>query len=166
MRAVLQRCNNARVIVEEKSVGEIKKGFVVFLGIGKNDTDSDLDYLVKKICGLRIFEDENEKMNLSPINVGAELLVISNFTLYANTSHGFRPDFLDSMMPQGAKEYVDKFIQKCKAQNVFKRIETGVFGADMEVQVSNDGPVNIIFDTKGEKKWKKKKDLLPLHLLM
>lgn len=150
MRAVLERCNKAKVIVNSEVVGEINKGFVVFLGIGKDDTEKDLDYLVKKICGLRIFEDENNKMNLNPKSVQAELLVISNFTLFANTSHGFRPDFLNSMMPEGAKKYVDKFIEKCKAQNTFKKVASGIFGADMEVLVSNDGPVNIIFDTKRE----------------
>lgn len=148
MRAILQRCNNAQVIVNNKIVGKISKGFVVFLGIGKDDTEQDLNYLVKKICGLRIFEDENQKMNLNPASVKADMLVISNFTLYANTSHGFRPDFLDSMMPSRAEEYVNKFIENCKAEQVFKNIATGIFGADMKVEVSNDGPVNIIFDTK------------------
>ena len=104
MKAVIQRCNNASVEVDKKIVGKIGKGFVVFLGIGKNDTDEDLNYLVKKISGLRIFEDENQKMNLSISQIQGEMLVISNFTLYANTSHGFRPDFLNSMMPQRAEE--------------------------------------------------------------
>lgn len=148
MRAVLQRCINAQVKVNNKIVGEINNGFVVFLGIGKNDNEQDLNYLVKKICGLRIFEDQNEKMNLNPKSVGADLLVISNFTLYANTTHGFRPDFLESMMPIRAEEYVNKFIDECKKQNVFNKICSGVFGADMNVIVSNDGPVNIIFDTE------------------
>lgn len=148
MRAVLQRCLSANVKVDNEIVGQIDKGFVVFLGIGKNDTEKDIDYLVKKICGLRIFEDSNEKMNLNAQSVGAEMLIISNFTLYANTTHGFRPDFLDSMMPTRAEEFVNKFVEKCKGNNVFKKISTGQFGADMKVTVVNDGPVTIIFDTE------------------
>ena len=150
MKAVIQRCNNASVEVDKKIVGKIGKGFVVFLGIGKNDTDEDLNYLVKKISGLRIFEDENQKMNLSISQIQGEMLVISNFTLYANTSHGFRPDFLNSMMPQRAEEYVNKFIDNCKQTNCFKNIQTGIFGADMKVLVENDGPVSIIIDTENK----------------
>ena len=150
MKAVIQRCNKASVEVDNKIVGKINKGFVVFLGIGKNDTDDDLNYLVKKISGLRIFEDENQKMNLSISQINGEMLVISNFTLYANTSHGFRPDFLNSMMPQRAEEYVNKFIENCKQTNCFKNIETGIFGADMKVCVENDGPVSIIIDTENK----------------
>ena len=150
MKAVIQRCNSACVEVDKKIVGKIGKGFVVFLGIGKNDTDEDLNYLVKKISGLRIFEDENQKMNLSISQIQGEMLVISNFTLYANTSHGFRPDFLNSMMPQRAEEYVNKFIDNCKQTNCFKNIQTGIFGADMKVLVENDGPVSIIIDTENK----------------
>ena len=135
MKAVIQRCNNASVEVDNKIVGKINKGFVVFLGVGKNDTDEDLNYLVKKISGLRIFEDENQKMNLNISQIDGEMLVISNFTLYANTSHGFRPDFLNSMMPQRAEEYVNKFIEECEKTNCFKKINTGKFGADMKVLV-------------------------------
>lgn len=152
MRVVLQRVLDAKVEVEGKVVGQIDRGFVVFLGIGQDDTDKDLDYIVKKVCGLRIFEDENEKMNLSPKDVGAEMLVISNFTLYGNTSHGFRPDFFASMRPAGAKEYVDKFVDNCKQQNAFNKIQTGIFGADMKVSVTNDGPVTIIIDSKENNK--------------
>ena len=147
MKAVIQRCLKAQVSVEEKVVGSIDKGFVVFLGIGKDDTDADLNYLVRKISGLRIFEDENAKMNKSILDINGEMLVISNFTLYANTSHGFRPDFINSMMPQRAKEYVDKFIENCKNTNCFKKINTGIFGADMKVSVENDGPVTIIIES-------------------
>ena len=159
MKAVIQRCLKAQVEVEGKIVGDISKGFVVFLGIGKNDTDEDLQYLVRKISGLRIFEDENQKMNKSISQVDGEMLVISNFTLYGNTSHGFRPDFFDSMMPQRAEEYVNKFVEECRKTNCFKKINTGVFGADMKVSVENDGPVTIIMETE-KTKWKKKKDLL------
>lgn len=148
MRAVLQRVISANVTVDGSSVGSIKKGFVVFLGIGKNDSEKVLDYLVKKICGLRVFEDENGKMNLDAKIVNAQMLVISNFTLFANTTHGFRPDFLESMPPTQAKEYVEKFIAKCIKQDCFEKIETGIFGADMQVNCTNDGPVTIIFDTE------------------
>ena len=157
MRAVVQRCLDAKVEVDNKIIGQIDNGFVVFLGIKNTDTDIDLDLLVKKICGLRIFEDENCKMNLSPKDTNAGLLVISNFTLYANTRHGFRPDFMQSMSPQGAKIFIDKFIEKCKQQNVFKTVQSGQFGADMKVSVTNDGPITIIIDTENLK-WKKKKD--------
>ena len=148
MRAVVQRVLDAKVEVEGKIVGNIERGFVVFLGIGKDDTQKDLDFLVKKVCGLRIFEDENERMNLSPTAIGAEMLVISNFTLFGDLSNGFRPDFFGSMPPQEAKEYVEKFVSLCKQQNSFKKIQTGIFGADMKVSVTNDGPVTIIIDTK------------------
>lgn len=160
MKAVIQRCLSAQVEVENKVVGKIKRGFVVFLGVGKNDTDKDLEYLVKKISGLRIFEDENCKMNLSPSQIEGEMLVISNFTLYANTSHGFRPDFFDSMMPQRAEEMYEKFIVNCKQTGAFKNIEHGIFGADMKVCVENDGPVTIIIESE-KNIWKTKKDLLP-----
>ena len=148
MKAVIQRCLNAQVEVDNQIVGKINKGFVVFLGIGKNDSDSDLEYLVKKVSNLRIFEDENAKMNLSINQINGEMLVISNFTLYGNTKRGFRPDFFDSMMPQRAEEYVNKFIEECKKTNCFKNIQTGIFGADMKVSVVNDGPVTIIIDTE------------------
>lgn len=148
MKAVLQRVQWAEVVVNKKDRRKIGQGFVVFLGVGKNDTEKDLNYLVKKICGLRIFKDENDKMNLNPASIGAEMMVISNFTLYANTSGGFRPDFLRSMPPKEAEKFVIGFIEKCQEQQVFKRIESGEFGADMQVTCVNDGPVNIIFDTE------------------
>ncbi|MBQ3214040.1 MAG: D-tyrosyl-tRNA(Tyr) deacylase [Clostridia bacterium] len=151
MKAVIQRCLSASVEVDKKIVGDINKGFVVFLGIGKDDSDKDLEYLVRKISGLRIFEDENQKMNKSISQVDGEMLVISNFTLYANTTHGFRPDFINSMMPQRAEEYVNRFVEECRKTNCFKKINTGVFGADMKVKVENDGPVTIIIESEKAK---------------
>ncbi len=151
MKAVIQRCLSASVEVDKKIVGEIQKGFVVFLGVGKDDTDEDLQYLVRKISGLRIFEDENQKMNKSILQVDGEMLVISNFTLYANTSRGFRPDFINSMMPQRAEEYYKKFVEECSKTNCFKKINTGIFGADMKVCVENDGPVTIIIESEKAK---------------
>lgn len=152
MRAIVQRCNRAQVTVDKKVVGKIDNGFVCFVGAKKGDEQKDLDYVVKKVCGLRIFCDENDKMNLSPHDVGAELLVISNFTLYANTTHGFRPDFFESMPPQEAKIMIDQFVEKCKEQNTFKKIETGVFGAHMQVDVENNGPITIIIDSTDYKR--------------
>lgn len=151
MKAVIQRCLSASVEVDKKIVGDINQGFVVFLGIGKDDTDKDLEYLVRKISGLRIFEDENQKMNKSISQIEGEMLVISNFTLYANTTHGYRPDFINSMMPQRAEEYVNKFVEECRKTNCFKKINTGVFGADMKVKVENDGPVTIIIESEKAK---------------
>ena len=151
MKAVIQRCLSASVEVDKKIVGDINKGFVVFFGIGKDDTDKDLEYLVRKISGLRIFEYENQKMNKSISQIDGEMLVISNFTLYANTTHGFRPDFINSMMPQRAEEYVNRFVEECRKTNCFKKINTGVFGADMKVKVENDGPVTIIIESEKAK---------------
>ncbi len=151
MRAVVQRVLNANVEVDNKIIGKIDKGFVVFLGVKNTDNESDCLKLAKKICGLRIFEDENGKMNLSPQKVGADLLVISNFTLYGNTSHGFRPDFLESMPPQGAEILYEKFIENCKNENTFKLVQHGKFRADMKVNVVNDGPITIIIDTENLK---------------
>ena len=151
MKAVIQRCLKANVSVNNEVVGKINKGFVVFLGIGKNDTDDDLNYLVKKISNTRIFEDENGKINKSISQVEGEMLVISNFTLYANTIHGNRPDFINSMMPQRAEEFIQKFIINCKETNCFKKIESGIFGADMKVNVENDGPFTIIMESEKRK---------------
>lgn len=152
MRAVVQRCSEAQVAVDGNVVGKIEKGFVCFVGVNKNDDEKDIDYLVKKVCGLRIFCDQAGKMNLAPKDVEAELLVISNFTLYANTSHGFRPDFFESMPPQEAKIMIEKFVSRCTEQKTFKKINTGIFGADMHVDVKNDGPITIIIDSKDCKK--------------
>ena len=151
MKAVIQRCLKAKVTVNNEVVGKIDKGFVVFLGIGKNDTEDDLNYLVKKISNTRIFEDENCKINRSISQVNGEMLVISNFTLYANTIHGNRPDFIDCMMPQRAEEFIQKFIENCKQTNCFKKIESGIFGADMKVSVENDGPFTIIMESEKRK---------------
>jgi len=148
MKLVIQRVSKASVEVENKIIRQIKKGFLVFLGVGPEDNYETADFLVEKLCNLRVFEDENQKMNKSISQVEGEMLVISNFTLYGNTSHGFRPDFFDSMMPQRAEEYVNKFIEECEKTNCFKKINTGKFGADMKVNVINDGPVTIIMESE------------------
>ncbi len=152
MKAVIQRCKNASVAVEGKVIGEISHGFMVLLGIGADDTEWDIQYLARKIAGLRIFEDENEKMNYNIEKVNGELLIISNFTLYGNAYDGFRPSFSDAMMPAKAEDMYNKFIEECK-KYPFHKIATGSFGADMQIDVHNDGPVTIIIESeKGRKK--------------
>ena len=152
MRAVIQRCKEATVKVDEKIVGQIFHGFMVLLGIGEDDTDWDISYLARKIAGLRIFEDADGKMNYSIDKVDGELLIISNFTLYGNPYDGFRPSFSHAMMPAKAEDMYNKFIEECK-KYPFKKVQTGQFGGDMQIDVHNDGPVTIIIESeKGRKK--------------
>ena len=151
MKAVIQRCNNAQVIVEGNTVGKINKGFLVLLGVGNTDTEWDIRYLARKIAGLRIFEDDQGKMNLNISQVNGEALIISNFTLYGNSYDGFRPSFSDAMMPAKAEEFYNKFIEECKKYD-FKNIQTGIFGADMKIDISNDGPVTIIIESEKARK--------------
>ncbi len=151
MKAVIQRCHQAQVVVEGKVVGDIGKGFLVLLGVGATDTEWDIKYLTRKIAGLRIFEDENGKMNLNISQIGGELLVVSNFTLYGNAYDGFRPSFSDAMMPARAEEFYNKFVQECQ-QYDFKKIQTGVFGADMTIDIKNDGPVTILIESEKARK--------------
>lgn len=146
MRAVVQRVLEANVKVDGKIVGEINKGLLVFLGVGKEDTEEDLEYLVNKVLGLRIFEDENEKMNLSLMDIKGELLVVSQFTLYGDVRKGKRPSFTESAPPDIAEEIYLKFIDKCKDMGI--KTEKGLFGADMKVSLINDGPVTILLDSK------------------
>lgn len=146
MRAVVQRVKSASVIVEGETVGSISKGLLVLLGVGKEDDDKDLDYLVNKILGLRIFEDEDDKMNLSLLDVEGELLVVSQFTLYGDVRKGKRPSFTDSAHPDIGKEYYERFMEKALEAGL--KVEGGVFGAHMDVKLINDGPVTIIIDSK------------------
>lgn len=146
MRAVVQRVSQASVQVDGKIVGEIQKGLLVLLGVGKEDTMEDLEYLVNKIIGLRIFEDENEKMNLSLMDIEGDLLVVSQFTLYGDVRKGKRPSFTDSAHPDIAEEIYLKFIDKCIEKGI--KTEKGIFGADMKVSLINDGPVTILLDSK------------------
>jgi len=150
MKVVVQRVLNAECVVNKEVVSQIPFGLMLLVSFTHSDNIQNVELMAKKIANLRIFEDENQKMNLSISQIDGEMLVISNFTLYANTSHGFRPDFLNSMMPQRAEEYVNKFIDNCKQTNCFKNIQTGIFGADMKVLVENDGPVTIIIDTENK----------------
>lgn len=144
MKVVVQRVEHASVTVEGKTVGKIEKGFLVLLGVSHEDTKENADYLVKKVCNLRVFEDENEKMNLALKDVEGELLVISQFTLYADCSQGNRPSFINAAKPDIAEPLYEYFCQECEKNNI--HIEKGIFGADMKVELLNDGPVTIVIE--------------------
>lgn len=147
MKAVLQRVLRSSVNISGSVVGEIGKGLMILMGVEKNDTEADADKLIKKIPVLRIFEDENGKMNLSCLDVGGEILVVSQFTLCADCSHGRRPSFTPSAPPSEAERLYRYFVNQLKACDV-KKVDTGRFGADMQVSLINDGPVTIILDSK------------------
>ena len=147
MKIVLQRVKNAQVKVDEKSVGKIEKGLLIFLGIGKNDDEKITDKFVKKICNLRIFEDENKKMNKSVKDINGDILIISQFTLYANCKSGNRPSFTEACEPQKANKLYEYFKKMC-SKELERNIQSGVFGADMKVELLNDGPVTIILDSE------------------
>ena len=142
MKIVLQRVNHASVTVDNKIVGEIGKGYLLLLGIGREDTLEDLPHYVDKIVKLRLFADENGKTNLSLKDVGGQLLVVSQFTLYADCRKGNRPSFTDAGDPQLANELYEHFIELCKEQ--VEVVEHGIFGADMKVSLENDGPFTVI----------------------
>lgn len=145
MKLVVQRVSEAKVDVDGKTVGKINKGFMVLCGITHEDTEKEADILSRKLCNLRIFEDENEKMNLSLKDVGGELLIISQFTLYADSmSSGNRPSFIAAARPEKAEPLYEYFIKKCEAEGI--HVEKGIFGADMKVSLLNDGPVTILLE--------------------
>ena len=146
MRAVVQRVSSSKVEVDNKVIGSIKKGLNVLIGVSKEDTIEDLSYIKDKILNLRIFEDENEKMNLSLLDIKGEILVISQFTLYGDCRKGRRPNFMNAEGGEKAKEAYNTFVKLLKESNI--KIETGEFGADMKVDIQNDGPVTIILDSK------------------
>lgn len=146
MRLVVQRVTECNVKVDNKIVGQINKGFLVLLGIKCTDTKKDVDYLVRKLVNLRIFSDNNNKMNLSLNDVSGELLIISQFTLYGDCKKsGNRPSFSDSAKPDIAIPLYEYFIEECKKQ--ISVVQTGIFGSHMEVKLLNDGPVTIILDS-------------------
>ena len=145
MKLVVQRVKNAKVEVENKIVGEIDKGFMVLLGVKKGDTTKEADYLARKLCNLRVFEDENEKMNLSLKDVNGELLIVSQFTLYGDAKEGNRPSFIEAELPEKANELYEYFMEKCK-ENGIEKVKHGVFGAHMDVSLTNDGPVTILIE--------------------
>ena len=145
MKAVVPRVKNARVEIDGKVNGAIGQGFLVLLGVGPDDTQAQADKMADKICGLRIFEDENEKMNLNLAAVGGALLVVSQFTLYADTSSR-RPGFSHAAKPDLAVPLYERFMERCRQRGF--AVEHGQFGADMQVASVNDGPVTILFDTE------------------
>ncbi len=150
MRALIQRVKEGAVYIEGKEVGKIGKGFVLLLGVGQSDTIEDLDYLVDKVVNLRVFPDEEGKMNLSLLDVGGEVLVVSQFTLYADCRKGRRPSFTDAAPPEKGKEMYELFINKLRDRGV--RVETGEFGAMMLVKIYNDGPVTIMLDSEDRRR--------------
>ncbi|NLN65395.1 MAG: D-tyrosyl-tRNA(Tyr) deacylase [Clostridiaceae bacterium] len=147
MRAVVQRVSQSKVVVDGQTVGSIEKGLTVLLGIGKDDTSKDVAYLANKIVNLRIFEDENEKMNRSVLDEQGEILVISQFTLYGDCRKGNRPSFINAASPQDANKLYQEFVQVLK-DNYPLKVETGVFQAMMHVEIHNEGPVTILVESK------------------
>ena len=146
MKFMIQRVLESQVAVEGQVIGQIGKGFLVLIGVGQNDTKEIADKLVKKMTGLRIFEDGNGKTNLSLADVGGELLLVSQFTLYANCKKGNRPSFTDAGPPDLAEELYAYIVDKCKES--VPVVQTGSFGADMKVSLVNDGPFTIILDSE------------------
>ena len=152
MKAVIQRVAHASVVVDDKTVGSCERGYLILLGVAQGDTEIDAELLCKKIAALRIFRDENDKMNLSVRDIDGEALVISQFTLMANYRHGNRPDFLESAKPEEANRLYEYFVELLSRE--LRRVEKGIFGADMKVSLLNDGPVTICMDSEVLKKKK------------
>ena len=146
MRAVIQRVHEAQITIDQKETRKIGRGLVIFLGVMKGDGESQSDFLAEKAFGLRIFPDENGKMNLSLGDVGGQALVVSNFTLGTDCKKGRRPSFDMAAAPQEAEDLYLRFVEGLRATGT--RVETGEFGAHMDVLVANDGPVNLIIDTE------------------
>lgn len=147
MKAVLQRVLSGRVTIAQETVAEIGQGLVILLGVGEGDTRAEAEWLAEKCAVLRIFEDEEGKTNLSVQDVGGEAIVVSQFTLYANTSKGRRPSFIHAAHPDAAEPLVDHFAAHLRAQGV--PTQEGVFGAHMQVEIHNDGPVTILLERDG-----------------
>lgn len=148
MRLVIQRVSKAAVYVDDNEVGRIKKGLLVFIGVERYDNDTDLTWLINKLVNMRIFPDETSKMNNSIVDVNGSVLLVSQFTLYASTKKGNRPSFVNSAAPKIAKLFYNKFITALKELSV--NVETGVFGANMQIELVNDGPVTICLDSKNK----------------
>lgn len=145
MRLVIQRVNHASVTVDRENIGAIGRGLLIFLGIADGDTEDMVNKYVKKLSGLRIFEDENGKTNLSLTDVGGEILVVSQFTLYADCKKGNRPSFTRAGAPDFANQLYEYFKKQC--METFGRLECGSFGADMKIELENDGPFTILWDS-------------------
>ena len=146
MRAVVQRVTSSKVTVNGEVVGSIERGFNVLLGISKDDGEEDIKYIKDKIINLRVFQDENDKMNLSLKDVGGELLIISQFTLYGDCRKGRRHNFMAALGGSEAEVLYNKFLEEIKKEGI--KVETGIFGADMKVSIENDGPVTLILESK------------------
>ena len=146
MRSIVQRVSRASVNVDGEVIGKIGKGFLVFLGVSDDDDEKDMVYMADKIAGLRVFEDADEKMNLSIEDVGGEFLVISQFTLYGDCRKGRRPSFAAAGKPEHAENIYEKFNDYLKSKGF--KVQTGKFGADMKVELLNDGPVTLMLDSK------------------
>lgn len=146
MRAVVQRVVHADVTVEGKTTGTIEQGLMVLLGVGEDDSEKDAEYMAEKICGLRIFEDAEGKMNLSVLDVGGQLLAVSQFTLYGDVRKGKRPSFSTAARPEEANGLYRQFIDCCKQRGL--QVEEGIFQAEMLVKIHNDGPVTILLDSQ------------------
>lgn len=150
MKALVQRVLESKLEIEGKEYSKIKKGFLVLLGVTHEDTEEDMKVLAEKICKLRVFEDENEKMNLSINDVGGALHIVSQFTLYADCHHGNRPSFINAAKPDYANELYEKFIKYCR-EDLSMEVATGSFGADMKITLVNDGPVTIMLECRDGK---------------
>ena len=146
MRAVVQRISHSKVTVDERVTGEAKKGLLVLLGVTHDDTSKDVDYMVDKVVNLRIFEDENDKMNLSLKDLDGEIMAVSQFTLYGDCRRGRRPSFTDAARPEIANPLYEEFVEKIRKQGI--TVGTGEFGAHMMVELVNDGPVTILLESK------------------
>lgn len=146
MRVILQRVRRGQVTVDSQVVGSVEMGFVALVGVTHDDTNAEAELLAKKTANLRVFEDPDGKMNLSALDVGAGVLVISQFTLYADSRKGRRPSFVQAARPETAEPLVRFYADRLRAEGV-SRVENGVFGAIMQVEIHNDGPVTIILDT-------------------
>ncbi len=146
MRGVIQRVSNASVTVDGSVVGEIKRGIMVLIGISSSDDEKVMDYMLDKIVNLRIFEDENDKMNLSLKDIDGELLIVPNFTLYGDARKGRRPSYINACPPSEAEKIFDRFVEKAKELPL--KVETGIFQAEMKVELLNDGPITILLDSE------------------
>ena len=144
MKILVQRCDNAKVDVDNKTVGSIEKGLMLLVSFTNTDTSKEIDYLINKVINLRIFDDENGVMNKSILDVGGSILSISQFTLYADTSKGNRPSYINAMSGDKSIKLYNEFNNKIKEKNI--HIETGIFGADMKVSLTNNGPVTIMLE--------------------
>ena len=146
MRALLQRVKRANVTVDGKTTGSINDGLLIFLGVGKDDSEADCEKLCEKALGLRIFSDENDKINLSVRDINGEVLVVSQFTLYADNRKGNRPNFINAAPPDTAQMLYDRFCALCREK--LGKVQCGIFGADMSVELINDGPFTILLESR------------------